>query len=127
MTKTLEILAFIAEPKSRQEIEARFGRSDTQIDALVKTGAARSFEAANDHAGQKWARLKVFKFVATGVPYNPDNRPKRVLSEKEREQRRAYNAARYRRLRADMDDGKPFKAAHFCARCGHDEFVRVKP
>jgi len=100
MTKTMQILAFLVEPRTHRDIVERFGLVTSLLDNLIVTGAARAFMGANERAGDKWQRVAVRHYVATGLPYDTSKLPKRVLSDAAREKRRLLSCEYMRKNRA---------------------------
>jgi hypothetical protein len=107
MSKTMQILAFLAEPRTHRDIAERFGHFAALLDNLVASGAARKFIGANERAGDKWQRVAVRHYVATGLPYDTSKLPKRVRSCLEKEKHREYMREYNRKTRELRNDAAP--------------------
>lgn len=70
MSKILEVLAFVQEAKSGNELERQFGKTVySPLKRLVEKGSVRKFKAFNEDSADKHARVVVTLYEATGSPY----------------------------------------------------------
>lgn len=68
--KVLELLAFVAEPKTAREIDERFGGHwKPNMENLVRKKAVATYDDINPRSGERYARFLVRFYVASGVAY----------------------------------------------------------
>lgn len=67
--KTLEILDFVKTAKTRKQLREQFGPFVTCMANLIRKGAIRKFDGANDDQTERYSRAITTYYVATGKPY----------------------------------------------------------
>jgi hypothetical protein len=92
--KTLELLAFLKEPKIREEITKRFGAYESLLANLIRKGAVVKI---NDYAKSSCYNRGVAAWVATGKVY--DTKAQHIS--KRREYNKVYGRARYLKKKAE--------------------------
>ena len=91
--KTIEIFDFIKEPKTRKQIQDKFGKHcSSSLECLIKSRAARKFEGFADDTSSIYSHNVVLYFVATGVEH--------LTNFTKQSPRRAYNQEWYKKRKA---------------------------
>jgi len=104
--KTLDILEFVKEQKTRRQLDERFGKPiGSLLASLLERGSIRKFTIANPDSESKYAKFTTVAYVATGKPYVTQkiNNPSKDRAKARVEYARKHRAD-MRRLRESAPD-----------------------